>query len=156
MRHPGRRWKSPKARGSAYFFIMGIAVLMTLIGLSIAITARIQVRAQNLARDWEDAGLIAQSGMEHALATIANTTTWRTVYTSGTWIASKTFGRGSFTWRLVDEIDGSLSNNNTQPARLYAKATVGSATRIFSVLLEVGSDSLAHVNTTSWKWGINP
>jgi hypothetical protein len=153
---PPCRTRRSRRGGSAYLFLVGVATLMTVIGLALAVTSRLQTRSQNLIRDWEDAGTYAASAVEHGLASVAATSTWRTVYTSGSWIPAKSFGRGSFQWRLVDEADGNLSNNPAQPARLYGKATVGSACRMYSVLLEVGADGLAHVNPASYRWEINP
>ncbi len=144
-----------KDRGSAYVFIVGAAMLLTVIGLGIVAISRLQVRAHGLSRDAEEASFTASSAVEHGLATVANNPAWRTAYASGAWVPSIALNRGTFTWKLVDEQDGNLANNPSQPARLYGKGVVGGASRVYSVLLEVGADSLAHVQPASWRTELN-
>ena len=149
------RRRRSRNRGSAYVFIVGVAMLLSIIALGIVAVSRLQVRAQGLSRDAEEASFTASSAVEHGLATVANNPTWRTQYASGVWTSSIALNRGTFAWKLVDEIDGNLSDNAAQPARLYGKGVVGGATRVYSVLLEVGVDSLAHVHPASWRTELN-
>lgn len=144
-----------KARGSAYVFIVGAAMLLSVIGLGIVAASRLQGRAQGLSRDAEEASFTASSAVEHGLATVANDPGWRTSYTNGVWTPSISLNRGTFAWKLVDQHDNNLANNSSHSARLYGKGVVGGATRVYSVLLEVGADSLAHVQPASWRTELN-
>ena len=54
-----------------------------------------------------------------------------------------------------DLVTNNLANNNSHSARLYGKGVVGAATRVYSVLLEVGADSLVHVQPASWRTELN-
>ena len=148
--------RARRDRGSAYVFLLMVALLVTIIAFAAATSARVQNRAQAAGRDWEDAGLEAFSAIEHAITTINSTPTWRTVYVSGSATPSVQFGRGSFEWKLVDEIDGDLANRTSDPARLYGIGHAGIAIRIYSVLLEPsGADSVTPA-PTSWRWEVNP
>jgi hypothetical protein len=91
--------------------------------------------------DWNEAGLLATSAVEHALAKINSTSNWRSLYTNNTPIADIAAGRGTFAWKFVDEIDGILANDPTQKVRLYGIGRVGGAMRMFSVQLP-GSNSV--------------
>jgi hypothetical protein len=85
--------------------------------------------------DWNEAGLLAASGIEHALATLNANPAWRNVYVNNTPVPEIAAGRGTLSWKLVDEIDGNLANDPSQKSRLYGIGRVGQAMRLYSVQL---------------------
>jgi hypothetical protein len=93
--------------------------------------------------DGTDAELLALSAVEHSAATINTDSSWRTKYTSGAKITPVPMGRGSFTWKLVDESDDNLSSGGLQPVRVWGVGTVGEASRCYSVVLAPGGANLA-------------
>ncbi|MHC4628439.1 MAG: carbohydrate binding domain-containing protein [Planctomycetota bacterium] len=123
-------------RGSVYVCVLGTALLITGIGLSSLWAMRVQRRTAGVGEGVVQARIAAGSFLDVALLRIANDPLWRSAYTHNAWIAGETVDNVSYTFKLLDEQDGDLANDDTQPVRLYAKATVGEAVRICSVLLE--------------------
>src|SRR4051812_43364461 len=128
-------------RGGAYILVLGVAMLITVIGMGALMTTRLAARDANSSTDWEEAGTLAQAGVEHAISYLnakvtASPATWRsafTSYTSGAYTFTQSAGRGTFAWVVKDEVDGNFSNNYVDPFRVYGIGKVGLATRVYSV-----------------------
>jgi hypothetical protein len=119
--------------GSIYIFVLLSAVLVTVIGLSAVAVERVKMQEGVASDDWNEAGILAASAIEHALANLNTTPTWRTLYVNNTPITAMAAGRGTFSWKLVDETDGNLANDPSQKTRLYGIGRVGQAMRMYSV-----------------------
>ena len=126
-----------RRRGSVYIAVLGAGMIVIVIGLSALWVARIRGRTTAANQDAISADLCAQSALDLALFRIGADPNWRTTYTHDTWTAEESLGDYTFQFKLVDEADGDLANDPSQPARLYAKAGFGAAVRLYSVLLEV-------------------
>ncbi len=127
-----------RRRGTAYVLVMGIALIVTVLGVGSLLAARSYQRATTAAADWEEAGTLAFSATEQAVANLsaraaASPTGWRAAYTSGTSAFTASLGRGTVSWTLVDETDGNLSADYLRPFRVYGVGTVNAVTRVYSV-----------------------
>src|SRR3954470_25059687 len=94
-------------RGSIYALVLGVAMLVTAVGIGALAVARVNGRAAAASDDWNEAGLLAFSACEQATAWLnaaaaAAPSTWRAGYTSGTAVAAAALGRGTYQWVLVD------------------------------------------------------
>src|SRR5215208_4647786 len=69
-------------RGSIYAVVLGMALLVSLIGLSAVAVGRVNLRTAAVVGDAADAELLALSAVEHSAATINTDSTWRSKYTS--------------------------------------------------------------------------
>ena len=54
---------------------------------------------------------------------------------SSAWTPEQTIGRGTFRFKLVDEWDGSLTNDPEDPVRLHAMGRIGDTVRLNIVML---------------------
>ena len=122
-------------RGTVYIAVLGISLLVVIIGLSTLLAVRVERRAASATEAAVKARLGAESVTDLALCWITADPNWRSTYTSGTWAAAQTVDGVTFSLKLVDELDGNLANDPTQPVRLYGKAVTGEATRISSLVL---------------------
>ena len=130
-------------RGSIYAVVLGMAILVSLIGLSAVALGRANLRTAAVSGDGTEAELLALSAVEHAAATINANPTWRTDYKKPTDLSpALALGRGTFTWRLIDEIDGDTSVGGPQPVRILGTGIVGDARRCYSVRLQPGGTNL--------------
>ena len=130
--------RSRRYRGSAYVFVLGITLIVTVMGMGALTLSRVTAKSTGQANDWEYAGTLAFSATEHAMSTLnaaaaASPAGWRANYTSRQTVFSQTIGRGTFSWALKDEVDGNLSADYLRPYRIYGIGTVGSVTRVYSV-----------------------
>jgi hypothetical protein len=127
--------------------VLGMAMLITVIGVGALMASRVTTRSVGVNVDWEEAGSLAFSACEHAIARLngdaaANPTTWRNNYTSGAVAFTGSFGRGTIKWVLIDEVDGNFSNDYGDSIRLYGVGVVGTTKRVYSVQLQAGGDGL--------------
>jgi hypothetical protein len=136
-----------RRRGSVYAFVLGVATLVTAIGVGALAAARMTARGATAADDWTEAGVLAFSACEHALARMnvdaaASPYGWRANYTNGQATTAVALGRGTCQWVLVDPADGNLTNDYSQPLTLYGIGKVGKATRVYSVTVAAGGQGL--------------
>jgi len=127
--------KSGLCRGSVYFAVLGVAMLVTLIGLSGVLATRVGRRNAALTAAALQADTAAQSLMDVVLYRLTHDLYWRSNYQNDTWTAFENYGDGvTGSFKLVDELDGDLANDESQPARLYCRAAVGEAMRMYSIV----------------------
>ena len=136
MTRPGAR----RRRGSAYILVLGTAMIVTTIGMSSLLLMRVHTHVANASQDEVKARFYGPSVADYATFRIAGDANWRNTYTSDLWTPQITVGEMKFRCKLVDEADGDLADDDYQPVRLYSEATVGSAVRIYSVVLEPDVD----------------
>ena len=141
---------SARRRGAVYLAILGVSMIITVIGVSAVLASRVQTRMADSARRAQNAQHAAQSAIEFARLQIKNNAAWRSTYSNNTWVSDVTFAQATFTFKLVDEIDGNLANDVTQPVRLHGKASSGSATRLLSV--ELAPDASNRMVPVSGTW----
>lgn len=122
-------------RGSVYVFVLSTALLVTCIGLSSLLGVRVERRTAAVTQAAAQTRLGAASFLEVVVLRIAQNPTWRSTYTHDVWTTDETVDDITYSFKFVDEQDGDLSDDGYQPVRLYTKASVGEAMRIYSVLL---------------------
>jgi len=140
-----------------YFATLSVAVIVSVIGISAVLAVRVQRRTFEITNDAVKARFHAQSAMEMGMYKLHMNSNWRYTYTNDIWTPYLDIEQGTYRFKLVDEIDGNLGNDPTQPVRLYAQAKVGQADRIYSVQLEpvIPENMLLNGNmengTTNWS-----
>lgn len=125
----------PARRGSVYILVLGMSMIVSVVGFSVLTLARLDSRALAMETQAQEAQVLAQDGVEYAINHFTLVKWWLD-YTSGVESSPVALGGGSFTFKLVDELDGNLANNTFEPVRLYVYGRVGRATRCLSVLLQ--------------------
>lgn len=121
-------------RGSVYILVLGVATMIAVVGLGTIALARSGSRVTVAERDWAEAGTLALSGIELALAEMNTSTSWRSSGSSIYSIGPVALGNGRISVTIADETDSDLGNNTTDPVRITSTATVRAATRAYSVL----------------------
>lgn len=133
-------------RGSVYVVTLGIAMILTVLGLAAITIGRINTRIAADSQDWREAQLLAYSAVGHALTQIENTSDWRT--SLGGTTVQKSFGRGTFEWSLSDETDGDLNDNEKDPVTILAKGFVNNAAYSLSMTAKIDGGALAILATS--------
>ena len=76
-----RKPKRRSRRGMAlYLTVMGLALIVSAIGLSAITVARAQLRMNTRQQSWKKAGILASSAVENALVVLNTNPNWRTDY----------------------------------------------------------------------------
>jgi Tfp pilus assembly protein PilX len=143
-RHHGRnlnRACSPRAaharrRGGIYIAVLVAVLIVTLIGLAGLQSARIDRRAAAANEDAIRARFAARSYAEVIFQRLQADSSWRSSYTNNTWSASEPLDSGQVKFKLVDDADGDLADDSTEPFRIQTQAAYGSATRGMSISVQ--------------------
>jgi hypothetical protein len=140
MFHPRNNISLARRHGSAYVLVLGIALIVTVLGMGALTASRVQTRMISAAANWEESGTLASAAVEQALSYInaaaaASPATWRSAFTNRQIAFTQPLGDGMFSWALKDETDGNLSASYLRPIRIYGIGQVGSVTRVYSVLV---------------------
>jgi hypothetical protein len=114
-------------RGSAYLLILGAAMLVTVIGISSLLVARVEHRAATGAEDRAKARAYAESAIELALLLINGDATWRSKLGNTNWPTDEPIGDGTYTIEVVDVIDGMVATGATDPLVVTAIGMKGQA-----------------------------
>lgn len=133
---PGTRRR--ERRGSVYVLVLALVLLVMAAGLAAVGTTRMRSRTISQGSDTMRAELLAESAVERAMTYINADANWRNTYNSGVETPQKTLGPGTVTFKLVDEVDGDLSNSSADPVRVYGIGRVGKSTQVFSVIASSG------------------
>jgi len=121
-------------RGGVYLLVLGMGSLLTVIGFAVAVSSRINIRNAVADNNCLEAGVLASSALDFALASANSDAGWRANGGCNVWNAPISMGNGSMTWRQTDEIDNDMENNPDQPVRFSGEASVGGSARRFSLL----------------------
>ena len=144
-------------RGGMYVAVLGVAMLVTLIGLSALLAVRVDQRTTGLLENAVKVDFQAQAAVDRAIFRLNNLANWRTAYTTDTWTAGQTFDGVTTSFKLVDEIDGNLADDANEPVRVYGRATVGDALRVYSlcvgprVIRNLLANGDMEAGTASWS-----
>ncbi|HSW44534.1 MAG TPA: hypothetical protein VLM89_03080 [Phycisphaerae bacterium] len=115
---------------AVYLFVLTIAVIVAMTGLTLVAVQRADLRVQMSLQRSLQAQHVAQAGIEYALGYLASQPNWRQTVPNGTWLVNMPFGPGTYTLQVADA-DGNPANNDTDPLTLTSTADVsGAASRI--------------------------
>ena len=125
-----------RQRGTVYLLVLGLVAMLIVLGVGGILLARSVADRNGLHEDQERAALLAQSYLEVLHTRHSGTTAWRSGHAHDTWSnPSEPLGAGWVKYKFKDELDGSLNDDATEPVRLYARAQVGGAVRVYSIEL---------------------
>lgn len=122
--------------GTVYVLVLGVTALLVVFGVSGTLLARSVADRNALLQDQANATLLAQSYLELVHTRTNGSATWRSAHTNDTWSTpAELVGTGWVTYKFDDELDGVLNDDPTNPVRLYTRAQVGDAVRVYSIEL---------------------
>ncbi|MFK7789183.1 MAG: hypothetical protein AB8C95_06805 [Phycisphaeraceae bacterium] len=122
-----------RQQGSAYVLVLGIVMMLVVLGIGSTLLSRVFLEQNQLGDDAVDAKFAAVSALDVMHKRIDGGNGWRSLVTNDTWTGGETYAQATVQYKFVDELDENLSNDATQPFRLYAKASVGNAVQVFSI-----------------------
>ena len=142
---PARLRQSRARRGMAlYVTVMGLTTIVSAIGLSAVMVARVQLRMNASEQSCREARRLASSAVENALVVVNTNPDWRTDYVNNVEYPATpaTLGDGTYTWKLVDQ-DGSLDDSAVDAVRIYGIGRLGQQVSTESVQLEPAGSALS-------------
>ncbi|UCF34067.1 MAG: carbohydrate binding domain-containing protein, partial [Phycisphaerales bacterium] len=106
----------------------------------------VQAQAAESTNHMAAARLYAQSALEIGMHWLCADPYWRADFPHDQWLNEEPIGEGTYTWKLVDEINGDLTSDTAAPVRLYGKGVCGEAVRVYSVLVQPESATALPAN----------
>lgn len=138
-------------RGTVYVLVLGVTALLVVLGVAGALLARSVADRGRLQEEQARARVLSESYLDIVHARLNGGTAWRNLNSNNTWSnPSESLAGGVVQYKLADEMDGSLSDDLNEPVRLYARASVGEAVRVYSVELRPsnGGSTLRRISST--------
>ena len=122
-----------RRRGGVYVLVLSVSMLVMIIGVSAVIALRAKQQTSDLVSDSILARQLARSAVELGSLAIDADDSWRTTWASGVWKWTTTVDGARMGYTAVDETDGDLADDDTDPVRIYGFAEIDNVTRILSV-----------------------
>ncbi|MBE3095670.1 MAG: carbohydrate binding domain-containing protein [Planctomycetes bacterium] len=123
-------------RGSVYITVLGAALLITIIGLSVMFVQQVQNRTASGASDYAEARLYARSALESGMYVIYADSLWRTHFGNGAWCTDVPIGSGTFSLEAMDPVDGNVPSGASDPVVLTGTGCKGEARYRMQVKIE--------------------
>lgn len=131
------RNRAARRRGAAYLLFLVTASVVMLIGLAAMTFTRAEVLRASSTGSVSKARMHALSAIDVAVLYIQLTGNWRSKLINDHWSQVYQVGStGGFAYKVVDEIDGDLANDESTPVRVYGRGVDGDSTWIYSVLVQ--------------------
>ncbi len=131
--------RDARRRGSVLVLVLGVTSIVGVIGLSSLLAVRLQHRDVQSRADAAQAQQLADGVLQLLHARLSDDEDWRTAHTHDTWTADESLGLGStLRYKLQDEDDADLADDNSDHARLVVRVAHGNAVRLASIQLGGG------------------
>ena len=130
-----------RQRGSTYLVVLSTAMILTVVGLSAILLARIQLRTVEKANAVADTRFYAQTAIEVGMLLIDTNPNWRSSYPDGQWFNWVPMGQGYYKLFVTDPTDGNIANSIADPVVLTGVAIKGAAAQNVQVQLEPRVDA---------------
>ena len=148
MNHFHQFPRSATRRGSVYLAVMGVAMIVSIVGMVTMHVARLQLKSTTNSHDLAEACSLAQSGVEFGMGNIDFVSNWRSTFINNVEKSPAiAVGNGTMTYKLVDA-DGDLDDDPNDTVRILGIGRVGDAVYSTSVLLEPVGGGLTALETS--------
>ncbi|QDV74268.1 hypothetical protein [Botrimarina mediterranea] len=121
--------------GSVYVAVLGAAMIVATIALTVSAMGRLALRSASDQRDRRQAQVAARSGVEFMLGVINQYSDWRSRMTSGVESGDLISNHVRFSWSVTD-VDGDLADDPLDHAVIRAIGKSGEARSALTVTVE--------------------
>ncbi len=134
-------------RGNVYMLVLGACMLVTVIGVTAVMAARLQHHAASDAAEIVEARLHARSAVNLALHLISKDSDWRTTYGNSNWPEDEPIADGTLTIEVLDPVDGNVPVGNADPLVVTGIGMQGDAVQRLEVTLDPDDPPMAALGT---------
>lgn len=139
------RRRTAKRRGAVFVIVLLASLVVASMTLAAAMTTYRAVRLERDESQLRQVQVLADSGLEWALSSINQNSSWRTTLTNNTDVAPIAFGPGTLCYRVIDS-DGKLNDQPLDSCDLMVTATVGEAVHVWRCGLEPAGAAVNALN----------
>lgn len=116
-----------RRRGTMYVAILGVAMVVTVIGVSAIMVTRVEGRVVRGCADLAAARNLAQASVDLGVWSFYNETDWRTTKLPGAWRTNQAAGDGTISLSVADPVDGVFSDALWEPVTFSGAGAVREA-----------------------------
>lgn len=125
--------RSARRRGTAYVLVLSVTTLLVVMGIGGSMAARVAVEQSDLETEQALTRLAAMCMLDVTHKRLDGRMDWRNTVGNDLWSYRELYGRTKVYVKFIDEIDGSINGDYTQPFRVYAMSTLNKTVRIYSI-----------------------
>ena len=143
-----------RQRGTAFVLVLAITSLLVMLGITTTQLSRNEMQRNNLDQDQASVRLIALTGQDILHKRLDGSTAWRATAANGSWTYYGAIDGVALYYAFVDQIDGDVTNDATQPFLLYTLAVDGDSIRSYIVELVPDDSGNLTRNASSFRQAI--
>lgn len=146
-------------RGAVYIAVLGVAMVVTLLGVTGLLAARLANASARQTANSCQAKACAEAGIDAALHEINASNSWRTDDTLADRLSDRVLGNGTFTVQITDEVDGNLNSNPYDPVTITSTGQKGGSSHAMQVVADARGlpmDILTRALHTGGELSISP
>ena len=140
-----------RQRGTAYILVLAITTLLVTLGLAAAQLAQGQIEQGDDALDQSKARLTALYMQDVFQKQHSGDLAWRDGVESGTWYYQTQVDDVRIYYAFVDQIDGDLDDDYSEPFLLYTLGLSGTSYRIYSAEYAADEDGNLTLNASTFQ-----
>ncbi|MDP7020386.1 MAG: carbohydrate binding domain-containing protein [Pirellulaceae bacterium] len=133
--------------------VLGVALIVSVIGVSAVIIGRVQRRSFVNAFDMIEARQLAQAAVKLALQRIDDDPNWRYTYPNGAWETDVALGAGAYSIEGIDPADNDLTDSTDDAVEITGIGKKGTAIQKLKVTIITASDGLNCLDVTLLSGG---
>jgi len=137
-------------RGTALVLVLGMTTLLVTLGIAATQIARGELKRNTLEQDQAEARIAAQYTLDYIHKALNGNTSWRSDAQDDRWYYFAQLDGTYIYYSYIDQIDGDISNDATQPFILYTLAIKGNSQRLYRV--ELVPDEAGNLNRNESKF----
>lgn len=128
-----RRHHTRRRRGTAYVLALSITSMLIVLGITATQIARGAIEENELEHDQAEARTAALYAQDYIHKFLDGNTSWRANAPNANWSYFAQLHDVTMFYAYVDQIDGDITNDPTQPFMLYTLAVKGESRRVYRV-----------------------
>lgn len=140
-----------RQRGTAYVLVLAITSMLVMLGITATQISRGEMKRNTLEQDQAEVRLLAISCQDILHKQLSGRLTWRASARDGKWTRFETIDGVTLYYAFVDQIDGDITNDYTQPFLLYTAAVDGDSARAYIVELVPDESGNLTRNASSFR-----
>ena len=145
--------KRRRSHGTALVLVLGMTTLLVTLGIAATHVARGELERNTLEQDQADARIAAQYTLDYIHKALDGDTSWRAGAVNDNWTLFATLHEVTLYYKYVDEIDGDITNDATQPFMLHAVAIKDNSRRLYRVELVPDASGNLKRNDSTFEQG---
>lgn len=125
--------RNRRRRGTAYVLALAVTSMLVVLGIAATQIARGAIEQKGLEHDQAQARIAALYAQDYIQKLLDGDTAWRGAAPDGTWSLFAELHGVTLHYAYIDQADGDITNDPTQPFLLYTMAVKGASRRVYRV-----------------------